>query len=84
MTLNVYARRKALEAMKRYGLPLMQCMISCCIGRRDIRICLFDREMNLVEERTEAEPASAVIARLGLDKPVYAEMCRNGLFGCEI
>ena len=83
VTLNVYARRCALEGMKRYGLPEMRCAISCCIGRRDIRICLFDREMNLVEERTEADPASAVIARLGLDKPVYADMCRNGLFGFE-
>ena len=39
--------------------------------------------MNLVEERTESEPASAVIGRLGLDRPVYAEMCRRGLFGYE-
>ena len=83
VTLNVLARRYAIEGMERYGLPEMRCAISCCIGRREIRVCLFDREMNLVEERTESEPASAVIGRLGLDKPVYAEMCRRGLFGYE-
>ena len=83
VTLNVYARMCALEGMKRYGLPEMRCAISCCIGRREIRVSLFDREMKLVEERTESEPASHVIESLGLDKPMYAEMCGNGLFGYE-
>ena len=83
VTLNVYARHKALEAMKRYGLPSMQCMISCCIGRRDIRVTLMDGENRIVEAYTESEPASHVIESLGLDKPVYAEMCRRGLFGYE-
>ena len=79
----MYARRKALEGMKRYGLPSMQCMISCCIGSRDIRVTLLDGENRVVETYTESNPASRVIAGLGLDRPVYAEMCRNGLFGYE-
>ena len=83
VTLNIYARMCALEGMKRYGLPEMRCAISCCIGRREIRVALFDREMKLVEERTESEPASHVIESLGLDKPMYAELCGNGLFGYE-
>lgn len=83
VTLNILARRCALEGMERYGLPEMRCAISCCIGRREIRVCLFDRDMKLVEERVENEPASAVIERLGLDRPVYADMCRRGLFGYE-
>lgn len=83
VTLNVYARRKALEALKRYGLPSMQCMISCCIGRRDIRVTLLDGENRVVETYTESEPASHVIESLGLDRPIFAEMCRNGLFGHE-
>ena len=83
VTLNVYARRCALEGMKRYGLPEMRCAISCCIGRRDIRVSLFDREMNLVEERIESDPASHLIELLGLDKPVYADTCARGLFGYE-
>ena len=83
MTLNIYARRCALEGMKRYGLPEMRCAISCCIGRRDIRVALFDGEMNLVEERVESDPASHVVDLLGLDRPVYAETCARGLFGFE-
>lgn len=84
VTLNILARRHALEGMGRYGVPEMRCAISCCIGRRDVRVCLFDRDMNLVEERVENEPASAVVERLGLDKPVYAGMCERGLFGHEL
>ena len=61
----------------------MQCAISCCIGRRDIRVSLFDKENRLVETYTEDNPASHVIASLGLDKPVYADMCASGLFGYE-
>ena len=83
VTLNVYARRKALEAMRRYGLPSMQCMVSCCIGRRDIRVALLDGGNRVVEAYTESDPASHVIEALGLDRPVYAEMCRRGLFGYE-
>ena len=83
VTLNIYARRKAIEGMKRYALPSMRCFISCCIGRRDIRVTLFDGENRLVESYTESEPPSHIIETLGLDRPVYAEMCRNGLFGYE-
>ena len=83
VTLNVLARRRALEGMKRYGLPEMHCAISCCIGRRDIRVSLFDREMKLVEEHFESDPASHVIGSLGLNRPIYAETCARGLFGRE-
>ena len=69
--------------MRRYGYPSMQCMVSCCIGRRDIRVTLLDRENRIVETYTEDYPASRVIDLLGLDKPVYAAMCMNGLFGYE-
>ena len=83
VTLNVYARRKALEGMKRYGYPAMQCMVSCRIGSRDIRVTLLDRENRIVETYAESEPASHVIETLGLDSPVYAVTCRRGLFGYE-
>ncbi len=83
VTLNVLARRYALEGMKRYGLPEMRCSISCCIGRREIRVTLYDARMEEIETRLEDEPASHVISKLGLDRPVYAEMCANGMFLAE-
>ena len=83
VTLNHLARRYALEGMKRYGLPEMRSAISCCIGRRDIRVSLFDRDMKLVETRVESEPASHVIETLGLNKCGYARRCALGMFGHE-
>lgn len=81
VTLNILARRYALEGMKRYGLPEMRSAISCCIGRREIRVTLFDRDMKLVESRIEDTPASHIVEELGLNRPVYAAMCARGLFG---
>jgi S-adenosylmethionine synthetase len=81
LTLNVYARKKALEAMERFGLELCHVAVACCIGRRDITVTVFDGITNRqVADWTESRPASEVIAELGLDKPVYADKCRRGLF----
>lgn len=83
VTLNILARHYAFEGMKRYGLPEMRSAISCCIGRREIRVSLFDRDMKPVESRIEDAPASHVIETLGLKRPRYAELCAKGLFGHE-
>ena len=81
LTLNVYARKKALEAMERFGLELCHVAVACCIGRREITVTVFDGLNNRqVADWTENRPASEVIAELGLDKPIYASKCRNGLF----
>ena len=83
VALNVYARMKALEYMRTHTLPEVVCMISCCIGRRDIRISYFDAANNLLESAVESEPASHVIDTLGLAYPGYADRCAAGLFGFE-
>ena len=83
VSLNVYARYKALSFMKNHGLELVRCAISCCIGRRDIRISFFDKRNELIGCETEDIPPSHIIRTLGLNRPVYADMCKQGLFGCE-
>jgi S-adenosylmethionine synthetase len=83
VALNVYARMKALEYMRSHGLKHVVCMISCCIGRKDIRISYFDDANNLLETAVESEPASHVIDTLGLAYPGYADRCAAGLFGFE-
>lgn len=81
LTLNVYARKKACDAMLKFGLEVCHCAIACCIGRREITVTVFDGANNRqIAEWTECRPASEVIAELGLDKPVFAEKCRSGLF----
>ena len=83
VTLNVLARAKALRFMRERGLDLVQCAISCCIGRREIDVAFFDAENRLLETRTEDDPASHVIESLGLREPMYAQVCARGLFGYE-
>lgn len=87
VTLNVYARKKAVEFLKRQGgKGTVFCSISCCIGRKDIRVAYqYARED---AESTfgggswgiESRPASEIIAELGLKRPVFARLCREGLF----
>lgn len=83
VTLNVLARRRALKFMRENGLDLVQCGISCCIGRSEIRVSFFDRHNNLLATGIEDAPASRIIEELGMRRPVYAETCRRGLFGFE-
>lgn len=80
LTLNIYARVKALQAMKDFGLDTCYCAVSCCIGRREIAVTIFDSQNRQVADWKECRPASEIIAELGLDKPIYANKCRNGLF----
>lgn len=80
LTLNLYARVKAREGVYKYGLDVCYCAISCCIGRREIDITLFDRNNQQVAQWSEARPASEVIDELGLRKPCFADKCLSGLF----
>jgi hypothetical protein len=80
VTLNVYARERALRMLKETNYGTVYCAISCCIGKRDIRLSFFDGDMRQIASETEARPASEIIAELGLDLPVFAYRCRNGLF----
>ena len=83
VTLNVYARMRALDYMRANDLDWVQCAISCCIGKSEIRVSFFDKENHLLETRIEDEPPSHVIDSLGLKFPGYADRCAGGLFGFE-
>lgn len=81
VTLNVYARKKAVEFLKRQGgKGTVFCAISCCIGKREIRVAYFDGCLQQISWGIESRPASEIIAELGLRRPVFARLCREGLF----
>ena len=84
VSLNMLARKKALDYMELNGLPEVQCAISACIGRSEIRVSYFDRENKLLLSEIEDAPPSHVIAELELDRPEYAARCERGLFGFEV
>lgn len=80
LTLNLYARHKSIEAIKKYGLEYCKCGISCCIGKREIDVCLYDENNKIIDMYCEAMPPSQIINMFNLRTPIFAKMCREGLF----
>lgn len=80
VTLNVYARHRALKFLRERNLDEVHCAMSCCIGQQGIDIAYFDGHMNQIRGAGEWYRASEIIDKLGLRRPVWAFKCRNGLF----
>lgn len=80
VTLNVYARHRALKFLRERNLDEVHCAMSCCIGQRGIDIAYFDGHMNQIGGAAEWYRASEIIDKMGLRAPVWAFKCRNGLF----
>lgn len=81
VALNLMARHLAVEAVKRNpdrNRVYVKC--SCCIGRPEVRIAFFDENNRQFDERYENMPPSAVIEKFDLRKPVFFDLCRDGLF----
>lgn len=80
LTLNLYARKLALENLAENDEVWVY--LSSCIGRSDLpSAVLKSRKGNVVREcdlQIDIRPRM-LIKKLGLDKPVYADLCRNGL-----
>lgn len=81
LTLNLYARYLALKFLKDNNLnePVF-CDIACSIGRREIDICLHDAHGVLFKQYKEVKSPKELIKFFKLDTPIYAELCKNGLF----
>ena len=79
LTLNVYARKIAKEYVAKNGVAECQVAISCCIGRREITIDVYDGHGKLLETRTEDKTAKEVVSETGLDRAKFADLCRNGI-----
>lgn len=81
LTLNLYARYLALQFLKAHNLkePVF-CDIACSIGRAEIDICLHDGKGVIYQEYQEEKSPRELIKFFELDKPIYAELCREGLF----
>lgn len=79
-TLNLYARRLAIENLK--DNDEVWVYLSSCIGKSTLpSAVLKSRKGNTVTEQNievDARP-HMLIKLLGLDKPVFSELCRQGL-----
>lgn len=80
LTLNLYARYLAVQYLrKHYCKHPVFCDIACCIGKREIEICLHDGKQ-VLKRYTECKDPQELIQQFELDKPIYARLCREGLF----
>ena len=80
VSLNVYARAISLKVKRETGEDTVYAQLSCCIGRKDIGVALFNGRLEQIGGWTECRPAPEIIAEMGLYAPVYAFKKRNGLF----
>lgn len=80
LTLNLYARQLA----KRYALEYdcdVFVSLACCIGKQEVDISVCDAADNILYEGKEAVNPAELRKLFRLDTPIYASMCRWGLFG---
>ena len=80
LTLNIHARKLALDFMRQNRLRGVHTAVSCSIGSPEIEVSYQDGHGHeLKTEKMEARP-SELIRKYGLDKPIFTRLCREGLF----
>lgn len=80
LTLNLYARKKALEYLIDKKLNFVKCQIGCCIGQKEIEIFILDEKNKVLDFYTENRKPEDIINELHLREPIYKDLCKNGLF----
>ena len=80
LALNLAARKIALGYVKDYNIPYAKCGIGCCIGRKEVDITIWDEHFNVIVSSTQELAPSDLIETFELNKPIFADLCRNGLF----
>jgi len=83
VALNLYARQIALQQMRLRDEPVYVAIASV-IGRPEISVQVLDRHNYTIDEWEECRPAHEIIDQLHLREPIYARMCRYGLFHDEV
>lgn len=80
LTLNLYARKKALDYVKSHGIAECHCQIASCIGRAEIEVALYDGNMKKLDSYVEKQGPAGLIEKFDLRRPIYAETALKGLF----
>lgn len=80
LTLNLYARHLAKKYALEYGCDVFV-SLACCIGKQEVDFSICDAADNIICEGTEQVLPAALRKQFKLDTPIYASMCRWGLFG---
>lgn len=81
MTLNFYARKLALEYLQDNDKCFVY--LSSCIGRSELPSAVVKTIKNgtgNVQKLQITKKPAEIIAELGLNKPVFAKLCQNGIY----
>lgn len=80
LTLNLVARKLAKQFAEKYGCDVYT-SLACCIGKQEVDVSVCDAANNILWEGKEIINPAERRKAFKLDTPIYASMCRWGLFG---
>lgn len=80
LTLNLVARKLARQFAEKYGCDVYT-SLACCIGKQEVDVSVCDAANNILWEGKEIINPAERRKAFKLDTPIYASMCRWGLFG---
>lgn len=80
LTLNLVARKLARQFAEKYGCDVYT-SLACCIGKQEVDVSVCDASNNILYEGKEIINPAERRKAFKLDTPIYASMCRWGLFG---
>ena len=84
LTLNLYARKLALDYVKKQNVNFIKVGIACCIGKSTLDITYFDENNKEINAYSEEKTPTELIKLFNLDKPIYGTLCKQGLFSTII
>ena len=80
LTLNMYARKLALDYVKENNVPFAKVGIGCCIGKSEVDITIWNEKNEVLKSYSKDVKPSELIEMFNLKKPIFAKLCREGLF----
>lgn len=80
LTLNLYARELAKKNAIKYGKDVYT-SLACCIGKQEVDYIVTTADNKVIETGCKKIAPQELIERYNLNKPIFASMCKWGLFG---
>lgn len=80
LALNLYARDLAKQYARKFECDVFT-SLACCIGKQEVEVSVCDASGYIIWEGKNTIKPLGIYRKYLLHKPVYADMCRWGLFG---
>ncbi|MBQ6470957.1 MAG: methionine adenosyltransferase domain-containing protein [Victivallales bacterium] len=80
LTLNLHARKLALDFMQQHKRDCVYTSLSCSIGSAEVEISYQDSKGSELQNEKAIVKPSDLIGKYQLDTPIFTSLCRDGLF----